>query len=442
MNMHEGQISRRDRFGRLLERWFPERQVMLRTDGRVAYIQLTKRIQLAAFSVLLLIGAWTVFGSVSYVLHGQVIAAKEGQIADARLAYRSLLSEVVDYQNKFSTLTRDLEQNNTVMLGLVEKNSALEQNLRSVQNRLEMTEKERQQVIAARQNLKTELNTLEGRMRSMANHNFSLKGSLDTIESDLQVAMSERNEAQYEGVRMRRQLQKLEARLGQLQDNELDVVQRLTEQTVKFVSDMDKVVQMAGLKTDTLLPAEDVQLRDQGGPFFALSDKELPGDGLKASLAVLENNIALSNALREVMGRLPLSSPLDSYYLTSSYGKRRDPVNKRWAMHYGLDMGAPFRSTVYATAPGVVTYAGWKGRYGKFVEITHGNGVKTRFGHMSKILVKKGQKIAFRDKVGLLGSTGRSTGPHLHYEVVFKGKSKNPLKFIKAGRHVFQEQQQ
>ena len=442
MNMHEGQISRRDRFGRLLERWFPERQVMLRTDGRVAYIQLTKRIQLAAFSVLLLIGAWTVFGSVSYVLHGQVITAKEGQIADARLAYRSLLSEVVDYQNKFSTLTRDLEQNNTMMLGLVEKNSALEQNLRSVQNRLEMTEKERQQVIAARQNLKTELNTLEGRMRSMANHNFSLKGSLDTIESDLQVAMSERNEAQYEGVRVRRQLQKLEARLGQLQDNELDVIQRLTEQTIDFVSDMDKVVQMAGLKTDTLLPAEDVQLRDQGGPSFALSDKDLPGDGLKASLAVLENNIALSNALREVMGRLPLSSPLDSYYLTSSYGKRRDPVNKRWAMHYGLDMGAPFRSTVYATAPGVVTYAGWKGRYGKFVEITHGNGVKTRFGHMSKILVKKGQKIAFRDKVGLLGSTGRSTGPHLHYEVVFKGKSKNPLKFIKAGRHVFQEQQQ
>ncbi|MFQ5765541.1 MAG: M23 family metallopeptidase, partial [Rhodospirillales bacterium] len=104
-----------------------------------------------------------------------------------------------------------------------------------------------------------------------------------------------------------------------------------------------------------------------------------------------------------------------------------------------IDLGGPFKSSVYATAPGVVTYAGWKGKYGKLVEIDHGAGLKTRYGHLHKFFVKKGQKVNFHKKIGLLGSTGRSTGAHLHYEVVFKGRAKNPMKFIRAGKYVFQE---
>ena len=108
-------------------------------------------------------------------------------------------------------------------------------------------------------------------------------------------------------------------------------------------------------------------------------------------------------------------------------------------MHYGLDMGGVYKTSVYATAPGKVTHAGWNGRYGRMVEIDHGNGVKTRYGHMQKTLVTKGQEVRFRQKVGLLGSSGRSTGAHLHYEVVFKGRPMNPTNFIKAGRYVFQD---
>ena len=145
--------------------------------------------------------------------------------------------------------------------------------------------------------------------------------------------------------------------------------------------------------------------------------------------------------LRDIMRRVPISAPLTNYRVTSSFGKRRDPVNNRWAMHYGLDLGGPMKSVVRATAPGKVVVAGWMGRYGRMVEIDHGAGLRTRFGHMSKITVKKGQKIAFNDQVGLLGSSGRSTGPHLHYEIIFNGKSVDPLKFIKAGQHVFQGEQ-
>ena len=165
----------------------------------------------------------------------------------------------------------------------------------------------------------------------------------------------------------------------------------------------------------------------------------LPADRLKANLSTLNARLQYSQALESVMRKLPLSAPLDSFSITSRFGKRRDPINRKWAAHYGVDLGSVFKSPVYATAPGVVTHAGWSGIYGRLIEVDHGAGLKTRYGHLYKILVKKGRQLKFRDKIGLLGSTGRSTGAHVHYEITFKGKPKNPMKFIKAGRHVFQE---
>ena len=137
------------------------------------------------------------------------------------------------------------------------------------------------------------------------------------------------------------------------------------------------------------------------------------------------------------MKRLPISTPLNYYTISSHFGKRRDPINKRWAMHMGLDFGGIKNSRVYATAPGKVIFAGRNGKYGKLIEIDHGLGFKTKYGHLNKILVKRGQKVTNRAKIGLMGSTGRSTGPHLHYEILVKGKHQNPWHFIKAGRYVY-----
>jgi len=102
-------------------------------------------------------------------------------------------------------------------------------------------------------------------------------------------------------------------------------------------------------------------------------------------------------------------------------------------------MASARKSKIYAPASGEVTFAGWKGNYGRLIVINHGAGFKTRYGHLDRFLVKKGQKLKFRDKIGLLGNSGRTTGAHLHYEVVFNGKSMNPSKFIKAGQNVFQK---
>lgn len=433
----EGDWQQRSK--RLLDRLFPERQFLLRTEGRVSYVRLTKAPQIGIMMALLLAGAWTTFTSVKYSLHEQVLASKNNDIAHARLAYHSLLNEVVEYQQKFTSINRDLEENHALMLRLVERNAALQQNLKSVESQLTSTERDRTRVVSAREELKRQLAGVQNEMRALTDRNLTLKDNLGSIETDLQTALVERNRALFDGTRMRRQIKKLENRIADLQETELETVQRLTDHTLAHIDTMEKVIEMAGLKVEGLLTELDVPPLGQGGPFIPAAPDDLPGNRLKADLASLEGYLQQSAALQTVMGKLPLTAPLNSYYITSGFGKRRDPINKRWASHYGLDLGSPFKAPVYVTAPGVVSYVGWKGKFGKMIEVDHGAGIATRYAHLHKALVKKGDKLKFHDKIGLLGSTGRSTGAHLHYEVLFNGKAKNPMKFIQAGKHVFQE---
>ncbi|MDH5750474.1 MAG: peptidoglycan DD-metalloendopeptidase family protein [Rhodospirillales bacterium] len=429
----------REKIARLSNYLFPERELILRTDGRLTYVRFTQRLQLSAVFVLFAFLGWTAFGSFSYVLHDKIVEAKDHQIAGARLAYRSLLSEVSEYQKKFNSITDDLEENHSLMLGLVEQNASLQQSLKSVETQLKTTEKERASVISTRERLKADLSKIENEMRSLAGRNFSLKGNLNSVESNLETVISERNKALMEGTQMRRDLLLLENRLIELQASERDVVQQLGERASSFISSMEKIISLTGLNVGHLIDAETGLPKGQGGPFIEANPDGLPADMLKVNLTTLDSQLSHSGALQDILARLPLAAPLDSFYITSGYGKRQDPLNKKWASHYGVDLGGPFKSPVFSPAAGKVVKAGWNGRYGKFVEINHGAGISTRYGHLHKVLVKKGQKIDFRTKIGLLGNTGRSTGAHLHYEILFKNKSQNPLKFIKAGRHVFKE---
>ncbi len=422
-------------------RLFPEKQLILRTDGRLSQLRLTTATQVIIASILLILGGWATFSSVSYFLHGHVLSAKDNQIADAKLAYRSLLNEVADYQKKFNDMSGDLEDYHEMMQGLAEQNTRLQENLSNVAQQLRMTEEERERIVAARENLKRQLLELEQDVEGLSTHNFTLKDNLSSVESELQSVVAERNKALFEGGRMRRQIKDLEGRLVQLEVSQQDVVQRLTEQTVASVDEFEKVVELTGLDVDRLVAADSGLTVQQGGPFFDVvpeeADRAINGT-LRASLTNLDQQLQQLESLQTILRKLPLTSPMDYYHVTSSFGKRRDPFNRRWAMHYGLDMGGPYRSPIYSTAPGVVTFAGRKGNYGRLVEVDHGAGVKTRYGHLHKILVKKGDKIKFRQKIGILGSSGRSTGAHLHYEVLFAGRPRDPMKFIKAGQYVFQ----
>lgn len=127
---------------------------------------------------------------------------------------------------------------------------------------------------------------------------------------------------------------------------------------------------------------------------------------------------------------IPSRRPVDQMRLTSSFGTRSDPFNGRRARHNGIDIPGPLGTPIYATADGVIGRAQRLGGYGNYVEIDHGNAIQTRYGHLSVISVASGQRVRRGDVIGMMGSTGRSTGSHLHYEVRIAGAPVNPIPFV------------
>ncbi|MGE5502989.1 MAG: M23 family metallopeptidase [Actinomycetota bacterium] len=139
---------------------------------------------------------------------------------------------------------------------------------------------------------------------------------------------------------------------------------------------------------------------------------------------------SLRQVLAQVAAALPWRPPLGHYWVGSGFGMRRDPFRHRPAFHPGIDLEAPMRAPVLAAAPGRVVFAGRRGGYGRMVEIDHGGGVCTRYGHLSALRVHRGQVVRSGQAIGAVGSTGRSTGPHLHYEVRVAGIPRNPAVFM------------
>ncbi len=129
---------------------------------------------------------------------------------------------------------------------------------------------------------------------------------------------------------------------------------------------------------------------------------------------------------------IPSREPVESMALTSSFGVRNDPFNGRHRMHQGIDIPGALGTPVYATADGVVERAEWAGGYGNLVELNHGNGMQTRYGHLSKVIAQPNERVRRGQLIGLMGSTGRSTGSHLHYEVRIAGAAVDPSPYIRS----------
>ncbi|MCS7244792.1 MAG: peptidoglycan DD-metalloendopeptidase family protein [candidate division WOR-3 bacterium] len=132
---------------------------------------------------------------------------------------------------------------------------------------------------------------------------------------------------------------------------------------------------------------------------------------------------------RDELSRIPSILPARGI-IVSNFGYRNDPFTGEWKMHEGIDISAPIGTPVYASADGTVIFAGYKEGYGLCIDISHGNGIITRYAHLSRILVSVGQKVKRSEIIGKVGSTGRSTGSHLHYEIIVNGTPKNPLNYI------------
>ncbi len=133
---------------------------------------------------------------------------------------------------------------------------------------------------------------------------------------------------------------------------------------------------------------------------------------------------------------IPSQKPVDSIQLSSSFGMRSDPFTGRARRHAGIDIPGPIGTPIYATADGVAEHAGWMNGYGNLVELNHGRGLETRYGHMSRLAISPGDRVTKGQLIGYMGSTGRSTGSHLHYEVRIAGVPVNPLPFLASSDYM------
>jgi murein DD-endopeptidase MepM/ murein hydrolase activator NlpD len=226
-----------------------------------------------------------------------------------------------------------------------------------------------------------------------------------------------------ESVRARPTLRQIRSSLDAIEAEQAQALDALATAAGGEAERLEKV--LAPLAIDAA-PADG---EPQGGPFIAAGDMHFV-----ERAALLRRTLDAIAGLRSAAAAAPIRSPLAGGSLSSRFGYRIDPFLRRPAFHAGIDFAATAGAPVYAAAAGVVASAGRAGGYGRMVEIRHADGLSTRYGHLSSIAVEEGERVESGEIIGAVGSSGRSTGPHLHYETRRDGEAVDPAPFLAAGR--------
>ena len=221
--------------------------------------------------------------------------------------------------------------------------------------------------------------------------------------------------------------------LNNIEIAQIEQIHSLTQAAHTKRNDLIQAATASGLS----LRSTPVEASATGGPFVPLEAAKV-GEAFQSSVDSLEQALDALDQTRGEVKSFPIAHPAPGRKITSGFGKRRDPILGRSAFHAGIDFRTPIGTPILAPADGEVTRAGRAGGYGKMVEVRHGNGLSTRFAHLSRIHVKVGQKVTAGQAIGAAGNTGRSTGPHLHYEIRANGEAVNPMRYLKAGSRVGQ----
>jgi len=232
----------------------------------------------------------------------------------------------------------------------------------------------------------------------------------------------------------------LELEIQLMQERSDEIFRQLEEAMVISVEPLDKMFRQAGMPTDRIIEEVRRGYSGIGGPLtpltFSTRGEELSADEIRAN--TLLQQMDQLNLYRLAAEKAPFASPVRAAVrFTSGYGTRRDPKTGGRRMHNGADFAGAQGTDIFATADGVVSHAGWQSGFGRLVKIKHAFGIETLYAHNTKINVKVGQRVSRGDHIADMGSTGRSTGTHLHYEVRVNGKPVNPMTYIKAARNVF-----
>lgn len=234
----------------------------------------------------------------------------------------------------------------------------------------------------------------------------------------------------------------LQQQVTDLENSKKDMIERVRDKTSGQIDKLERIIKQTGLSPQELRKqyTADADKEDDmhvGGPY--IPDNQDDGKFTTEEQALYDSLDDLA-MLRDIISDLPLSMPLKHAELHSSFGRRIDPFTRRMAFHSGLDFAGPSGSRVRSTADGVVIHAKESLGYGNFIDVAHGYDLSTRYAHLSRILVVPGQKVKRGDVIGIQGSTGRSTGEHLHYEVRYRNQALNPKRFVDAGQYVSEEE--
>jgi murein DD-endopeptidase MepM/ murein hydrolase activator NlpD len=216
--------------------------------------------------------------------------------------------------------------------------------------------------------------------------------------------------------------------LRAIEEEQIEGLDALAENAFQTADTIAEALAAAGLDVAPAGEAESAV----GGPLVPLE----AGRAFEMRVRELDEALEKLETVKAAARALPIHNPAPGQAVTSSFGVRRDPLLRTPALHAGIDFRAPIGTPVKVTGAGTVVRAGWNGGYGRMVEVDHGHGLTTRYAHLSKIRVRHGQRLDRGDFVGEAGSSGRSTGPHLHYEVRRNGDAVDPLRFLKVGKTI------
>ncbi|MEM1004706.1 MAG: M23 family metallopeptidase [Pseudomonadota bacterium] len=435
------------KFHSLLERYFPERRVFLKSDKDTRYIRLSSETQIVAVAGVAVMVGWTAIATAVLLMDSIGSGNFREQAKRDQATYQERLNilsverdaraaEALAAQDRFNAALAQISAMQSELLASENRRRELETGIEVIQTTLRATMKQRE---VARNELAALQQETDGsdmyldaianpaQMEFMTEALSKTAEQRDQIAADAQQALDQRDELE------------LEIRL--MQERSDEIFRQLEEAMVISVEPLDKMFRQAGMPTDRIIEEVRRGYSGMGGPlnpisFSSRGEQEPSADEARAN--TLLQQMDQLNLYRIAAEKAPFAAPTRSAVrMTSGFGYRRDPFSGGRRMHSGVDFAGSHGTDIFATADGVVVFEGWKSGYGRVVKIRHAFGIETVYAHNTKNRVKKGQRVSRGDHIADMGSTGRSTGTHLHYEVRVNGKPVNPMTYIKAARNVF-----
>ncbi|MBM3569400.1 MAG: hypothetical protein FJX46_11700 [Alphaproteobacteria bacterium] len=359
-------------------------------------------------------------------------------------------------ESRLSSVTADLAAVIAERDAVRESAQAVSKRLAGLETELKSTAGERDKIDRRLAAATAKLDQVAAERDSAIKATRELAGRVEKTENRLALAQRNLGESQGERERSRSenkelsaQVATLERRVAEMRISQAGLVAGTTSRARESVQTIEQIIAMTGIKVDEMARVARGELGEAalpvasggvglGGPLIGL-----PADidtTMSRQARPLEAALGRYSGLSAVVGRMPLGFPMREGSIASGFGRRIDPFTGSWSMHQGIDIRpsnrAGARPDIHVTAPGTVTFAGFSGPYGRLIEVDHGLELTTRYAHLSTIKVKVGQRLLAGDVIGVMGSSGRSSGAHLHYEVLFRGHPMDPARFVAAGSHL------